>query len=500
MSHALQSISSFQAETIRAFNSDALSASLYPFVQNKFDDPRSFQAIRPAGQLFSKPSFPFPPFGEYGRGLSFNFSEVSHVATQSMWKSGVVETPRSLERQPKLSKEVKVAKVTERIETGSEMALLGPLVLGASGFISGVSGALRGVHSGINLISAQDDPAALSVLAATSGFKLLTGPFDIYDGWENWKTSEKVKDRWGQFLTAKKMTGAAVQIAAVMTGSKVVGSVASVFGQLGGGVSSLFSLLGIIVNVCEVYLERLFAANIGKKLGDTSLPEDQRYLLCLQDLKSQLKLSPNEKAEIRQEAESDPELKNLSKEERERNIQEMEEKAVRKKELQMARVTDRECVEKVKSARIEEAKEVVEKVCKANTKKMKMSWISISLSVVSFIGVIIALVFTGGTPLIIAAALGLFASVGFLLVDGCKLLQDFKTGESGRYDHLWIFISTVFCFVAVTAAFLLASGLPAIIAAGSLGLIWLSINVACFIRLRHRQKMAQISSYTKYDK
>ena len=155
MSHTLQSISAFQAETIRAFNSDALSTSLYPFVQNKFDDPSSFQAIRPAGQLFSKPSFSLPPFSEYGRGLSFNFSEVSHVAAQSMWKRGVVETPRSLERQPKGSKEVKVAKVTRGIETSAEMALLGPLALGASDFIADIYGALRGAHSGMTLLNGQ---------------------------------------------------------------------------------------------------------------------------------------------------------------------------------------------------------------------------------------------------------------------------------------------------------------------------------------------------------
>jgi hypothetical protein len=383
---------------------------------------------------------------------------------------------------------------TERRDV-AEQSLLSPLVLSGTGVIGDCSQYVREMFSSYHKVYESENPAALTALGVTTGFNFVSGGLNVQSATEEIDVAGKISDTVGKKLGNLKLVrgvaqaagGAifipvrALSISALMTSSKIA-AIAGILGSIGSAcfnVVSIVTAMGIGIRLHEQYQ---FRNELDRILKDPNLTE-VRFVKALEYLKQMASVSPQEKEEIRQEIIAQQELGSLTPEQLSDKVEEKINLLLLKKEAYLKRLTDENCLTQIREKGPAKASRVIEAVQKKSKEKIILSSISMSLLVIGIMITAAAFIFTGPIGIIISAAFSLATSLGWLLIDGYGLIKEFTSTNPGRFDKLWMFISSLLAVISVSLVFFLSGGCAPIIAAVIAGTIWLAINFACYYRL-----------------
>lgn len=381
----------------------------------------------------------------------------------------------------------------------AEKVFLGPLVLGAGDLIADLAGKTRGVYNQINLFQGTEDPVGLVGLSVTSVFSIVSGACTAYDGYREERLSKKIGDVWGRVLGGLKafrgsvtttastlsLPARALTLTALATTSKVITAVASVFSNVSGALFSTIGLIYLVINSIKIHLQRGFDQELSAVLNNPALPPEEKNGAALAFLQDKLRVSDEEKAAIRADVEANPRYQDFSNEKKEAKITSKIGKLSKKKEEELKRVTSGECVDKIKNADTSAADEVVESVLSQCRKNMFFNALGVVISILGISAMIIGLVFSAGAPLLAAAVMSVVVTAALFGLDLYYLVKDFQQSQPGRYDKLCLLISSVVGFGAASAAVCFSMNPIAISCAAVFGLIWLTINLVCYWRLRN---------------
>ena len=389
--------------------------------------------------------------------------------------------------------------------TGSEQTLLGPLVLSGAEVVDDFASNIRQTFSTYHQVYGTDSPVELAALGFTTGFNVISGSLNVRSGLKEIKTAEKVSDVAGKQLAQLKVAkGAAaaaggavfipvraLSLAALYTSSKVVSVLAGVLGSIGTLCFNIVVFVAGVALAMKLNEHRLFRNELNAILEDPNVPEQDRPPKALEHLKKLATVSPEEKEAIRTELKALPENQTISIKELDAQVEEKSNLLSQRKEAYLKRVADGDCVKQIREKGPAEAKEVIEAVKKASKEKVIISATGMGLLAVGVCITIAGFIFTGPLGIAIAAGVGLAASLGWLALDAYDLIKEFKETDPGRFDKLWIFLSSVLAIVTVALVFFLSGGTAPIIAAAVGGAIWLAINAACYYRLYQHSKKTE---------
>ena len=93
----------------------------------------------------------------------------------------------------------------------SQKPLFGPVARGAADLVSGFSSTVCNGISTLDWYLGPHNPAAMATLGITSAFSIVSGPIDISQGSNEWKTAKKVNDVWGRANAGLKCAGGVLQ-------------------------------------------------------------------------------------------------------------------------------------------------------------------------------------------------------------------------------------------------------------------------------------------------
>jgi hypothetical protein len=389
-----------------------------------------------------------------------------------------------------------VVKPNPKAET-ADQAMLGTLALGGAGIIADISGSVQKTFDTYHKVYGTENPVALGVLGLTTGFNVVSGTNNVLGGLKEIRAADKISDTAGQVLGGLKVVqggigvggGAvfipmrALSIAALFTASKVVSTLAGILGGIGTVCFNIVSILAAIGIGIRLDEQRKFRAELDAILKDPQLSEEMRPKKALEHLKQLAAVSPQEKEQIRNEISASRGARFLSPATLSKKVEEKANVLLQKKEAELKRLVGDDCLTQIRQKGAAEAASVIEAVQSKSNEKVVVSSVSMALLIVGLIVTAISLTLTGPVGIIVAAAVGLAVSVGWLIHDGYNLLTEFKSSDPGRHDKLWIFISTAIAVVAVALVFFLSGGIAPIIAASVVGAVWLAINIACYHRL-----------------
>jgi hypothetical protein len=402
------------------------------------------------------------------------------------------------------SPEIKKIYPTERgIKTDtSEKGLLSPLVLSGADVVSYFSNHIRQGFSSYHQVHGTENPTALTALGFTTGFSLVSGGVNIKNGIKEFKTAEKTSDIAGKKLSLIKIAKGSAQIAAgstsfpariltiasLITASKAFSTVANVFGDIGASCFKVVSIIGAIGISIRLHEQRLFRNQLDLILNDPNSTEQERSIKALEHLKRLASISPQEKEEIRKEIALQPEFSSLNPQQLTEKVEERANTLLMKKEAYLKRLIDGECLDQIRQKGPAEANSVIEAVQKKSKEKIILSSLGMSLIVVGLATSFISFMLTGPVGIILIAGLGLATSLGWVLLDSYEFYHEFKSTDPGRFDKLWIFISTVIAITSVSLVFFLSGGIAPIIAALVVQAVWLGINFICYYRIYQLEK------------
>ncbi len=389
--------------------------------------------------------------------------------------------------------------------TGSDQTLLGPLVLSGAEVVDDFASNIRETFKTYHHVYGTESPVELAALGFTTGFNLISGSLNVRNGLKEIKTAEKVSDVAGKQLAQLKVVkgaGAAaggaifiplraLSLAALYTSSKVVSTLAGVLGSIG---SACFNVVVVIAGIAlgiKLNEHRLFRNELNAILDDPNVPQQDRLAKALEHLKKLATVSPEEKEAIRTELRALPENQTLTSNQLDAKVEEKSNLLLQKKEAYLKRVADVDCIKQIREKGPVEAKEVIEAVQKTSKEKVILASIAMGLCVVAVALTIAGFIFTGPLGIAIAAGVGLVASAGWLILDAYDLIKEFKESDPGRFDKLWIFLSSVLAIVTVALVFFLSAGTAPIVAAAIGGAVWLAINAACYYRLYQHSKKTE---------
>lgn len=452
--------------------------------------------------VFASDSFgPRPAFQKKNDGYKFDFSSKwAILPTANSSKLNYTFTPPKTRQERVATAFVKAVEPTAQVSGKQEnKALFSPLVLSGAEVIADFSGHIRQTYASSHTVYGTENPAALASLGFTNSFSVISGGLGVKSGIREAKKAQKISDVAGGAIACLKVgkSGAsavggvlmvpfeALSIAALSTASKIVSTMAGVLGSIGGALFSVGSLFTAIATGIKLHEFRLFDQGLNKILNDPSCSEEQRAIKALEHLKNLARVTPDEKKGILEELEKDPAL--TTEQKREKAV-EREKALLGKKEAVFKRVTSKECLEQVRKSTPAEASEVIAAVKKKRFEKTILSSVTMALLVLGLALTVASFIFTGPLGIIVITALALAVSLGSLSTDAYELVQDFKKADPGRFDKLWIFLSTVLAIVAVGAVFFLTGGLALLIGAAVVGVVWLAINSVSYYRLTHLKK------------
>ena len=278
-------------------------------------------------------------------------------------------------------------------EMGAEQALLGPLVLSGADLISDFSSHVRRIFSSANLHFGTENPAALTALGFTAGFSVFSGGLNLKDGIKELKTAQKISDVTGKTLGWLKMakggaqTGSgivaipmrALVIAALATASKVYASIAGVLGGIGNIFSYALIVFAGVSLIIKLYEQHQFQKTFQGILKDPTLSENERNTHAFEYLKQLTMVTPQEKGELRQWLTSNEKYRTLNAEQIATKYAKKEHKLLLKKEAQLKRLFDENCLNLIRQKGPEEAQSVIEAIKKKRTEKIILSSISVML-------------------------------------------------------------------------------------------------------------------------
>ncbi len=386
------------------------------------------------------------------------------------------------------------------LQNGSaEKALLGPLALGAGNMIAFLAGKTHRVYDQINLFQGAEDPVGLVGLGVASIFSMISGACTAYDGYCEERFAKKIGDVWGRALAGLKtlrgtvsttaltlsLPARALTLTALATTANVITATASVFSTVSRALFSTLGLIYLVINSIKIYLQKEFDQELEAVLNNPALSSEKKKGAALEFLQGKLRVTDEEREAIRADVEATRRYQDLSLEKKEAKIESKMTKLARKKEKELARVTSGECVDKIKKAGASTASEVIDAVLLQTRKNRIFNALGITFSILGISGMVIGLAFTGPTPLLVAGLLSIVVTVGLFGLDLYYLVKDFQQSQPGRYDKLCLFLSSILGFGAATAAVCFSMNPIAITCAAVFGMIWLTINLVCYLRLRH---------------
>lgn len=165
-----------------------------------------------------------------------------------------------------------------------------------------------------------------------------------------------------------------------------------------------------------------------------------------------------------------------------------------KKLAKMGRILNKEGMEALKTL---SGAELVAAIQKGSTKKLVENSILTAIFVFGVITLIAAMVFSGGTALIVASVLMLLFTIMAIGLDGYYLAQSYKEEQPAQHDKRMLFISSaVAVAAALTIAALVASGvvtmgMAPLIAGLIVTLIWLAQNGITLAIMERNEKLFQ---------
>ncbi len=375
---------------------------------------------------------------------------------------------------------------------------MGPLTLGFGDLVADLAGKTHDVYSNINFFQGREDPVGLAGLGVASIFWIFTGGFMTYDGIREQYIAKKIGDAWGRGLACLKTARGTVltiaatitvplrglTLAAIMTTSRVVTAVAGVFSNVAGGLFSFLSCICLAIYGMKIHEQRGFNQKLDAVLNDPALSLEQRNLAALAHLKEALCVSPHERAAIQTEVNGNDRYTRLPAQEKQAKIERKAKKLLLKKEAVMNRCLSGKALSQIRQATNADAADVIAKVQSVSRKNMILNAIGLTLAALGVASIAIAFIFSGPTPLFVVAILSVIVTIGLFVTDLYYLLQDFKASEPGRYDKLCLLLSSVMGVVVTAAAVCLAANWVALTCAAVFGLVWLIINLICYLRLR----------------
>ena len=346
-------------------------------------------------------------------------------------------------------------------------AALSPLVLSSNSVIGMFSSQVRKTFDSSNIIYGTRNPEALAAIGLTTGFNLVGGALTIKSALDDLENTTDKTSRVSALL--KLVTGGLLAAGGafyipVRALTLIALATASDVAKVAAGV------LGIAGTFCFNAISLLAAIGAGIKLRE--LAQFRQMLTgSLPDLKTLISVSDQEKEAIRQKKKCPV------------KVAEKVEKLLKKKEAFIKRVTDDKCLEMIRN-NDPGALEAVQKKLKENT---ILTSISMGFSTTSVVVAVASAIFVTPTATVLIAVLGVVLTGAMFIFEAYQLLQQFMEQEPGRFDKLWIAFSTITAVAAFALVCLFETGLIALIAAASVGVVWMGINVACYFNLTQQK-------------
>jgi hypothetical protein len=376
-----------------------------------------------------------------------------------------------------------------------EAPAFGSVGLGGVDLICDASGAFRNTASAVLFFRAEKDPVCFSAIGITTCFSIFSGVLKLNKGLKGSFIAQKIGDVWGQRLAYLQEIGGvcclgggltfipirAFPILSALTDFKAGETVSLVLGRIGTGLFGAVSALTIVSTGIEIYRGWSFRQKLLAVLADESLPMDERSRACLAKLQKNLTVSQEKKLELQNIVRQKPRYVGAAEEVIASKAQKLEQKLLQKKAAKFIRAVDSRCLEVVKSATPEQAREVIEQVLWDNKTKMLYSLIPATISTMSLAASVLGEIYTGGMLSALSPLLSSAVGISWLIFDGKGLIEAFNNGQKGSYDNLLLVATSSICTTAIVAATVLSSGIPSLVVVGGVGLAWLATESACYI-------------------
>jgi hypothetical protein len=331
---------------------------------------------------------------------------------------------------------------------------LSSLVLTAGDMIGDLTSHVRSSFDGANKIFGTESPSSLGALGFTNAFSVIKGGLDVQAGVNETKKAQKISDVAGQALGCLKVAkggsfaigGAlllpfrALSIAALYTASKIVTTLAGVFGSVGGAFFSIGTLFVTVATGIRLHEQRVFRQGLQAILNGKEGTVAERNAKALDYLRKQATVSSEEKEKVLEALKKDPAFAALNPAQQKEKIDENESALLKKKEALFKRVVGNEPLERIRASGPAQAAEILASVQKATFKKTVLSSIAMALLILGIAVSIAALVCTGPIGIVVTTLIGLTLSLGWLVLDGYELFDEFKGAKPGRFYKMWIFI------------------------------------------------------------
>ena len=340
----------------------------------------------------------------------------------------------------------------------------------------------------------------------------MRGACATYDGYQDERRAKKIGDIRGRFFGGLKtlcgsikaaaaaisLPARALTLAMLKTTSQAVAVAAGVLTTTAEGLFGVVELIYLVIFSLKAYEQVGFGRELKSILNDCSIDEEEKQVKALEFLQGKLDVSDAEKGAIRSEVEATPRYQQLSSQEKEGKIKRKTAKLFKRKEEELKRVLNSECVDQIKKASKIDAAAVVKEAVAADLRNGIIIGIGLTLCAMGIAATVIAIIFTGPIPLLIATVLGGIVMIGFFSDDLYQLFQDFRHSQPGRYDKLCLLFAGILAFTVASAMVFLPTSWIALTCAGVFGLVWVTISFVCYWRLRHLEE-AQLPSQKSVD-
>jgi hypothetical protein len=386
----------------------------------------------------------------------------------------------------------------------SHQTVFGPLILGAGEVISKISGKVSAVYKTTNLLQGQEDPIGLIGLEAAAVFGIVSGACQTYDGFQEEKISKKIDDARGRILGETKTVGGICATTSGAAGIPLRGlaliSLKNASPLLGMALNFLSLLstflfvlsctsLGVAMSV-RLNEQKEFNRSFEAVLNDPQFPEHTRAERAMQHVKQLLSLTEEEKGKIRTDLQSKRKWSTLTPQQKETKIQRGEQKVLLKKERQFTRVTSKACVRLALEATSLHAESLLKNVQSEAQKRRILNGTKLALSILGVAGVGLTFALNSTRVLLAIGVISFTLTAGLLGLDIQQVIESFKESTPGKYDKLCVLATSALGFTAISFGVLLSLNPVAIACSIIVGLIWLSINLACFFRIRSLEQQA----------
>jgi hypothetical protein len=125
---------------------------------------------------------------------------------------------------------------------------------------------------------------------------------------------------------------------------------------------------------------------------------------------------------------------------------------------------------------------------KTDLEKLALAVAGVVFAILGVVSAGLTVASFGGPTLIAIAVLDLIAGLGCMLIDGYQFVNSLQSGNIGRYDEVWLLLTTAVCLGAVILALAFSETALAAVVACVLGSVWLAINLICFYYLYQARK------------